>query len=146
MKFKNLLQNHWTNFNQTWKQSILWMRIQIGSNEGPIPFSKGDDNEIAKIHWRNLKILFSRTAGESLNQTWHKTFLRDGDSKLFKWRATLYFPKGDNNEIVENHWPNLKIFFSKTTRLIQTNLAQDILGYWEFKCVQIKFTPFSKGR
>ena len=32
------------------------------SNEGPCPFSRGDNNEIVKIHWQILKI-FSRTTG-----------------------------------------------------------------------------------
>ena len=37
--------------------------IQICSNEGPRPFPRGDNYEIAKIHWRNFKIFFSRTTG-----------------------------------------------------------------------------------
>ena len=36
--------------------------IQVCSNEGPRPFPRGDNYEIVKIHWWNLKkILFSRT-------------------------------------------------------------------------------------
>ena len=38
-------------------------RIKVSSNEGPQPFSRGDDNGIAKIYWRNLKIIFPRTTG-----------------------------------------------------------------------------------
>ena len=34
-------------------------RIQVCSNEGPRPFPRGDNYEIAKIHLRNLKIFFS---------------------------------------------------------------------------------------
>ena len=37
--------------------------IQICSNEEPCPFPKEDNYEIAKIHWRNLKI-FSRIIGQ----------------------------------------------------------------------------------
>ena len=38
----------------------LWMKgIQVCLNEGPFPFPKGDNSEIAKIHTRHLKI-FSR--------------------------------------------------------------------------------------
>ena len=38
-----------------------WVKgIQVCSNEGPRPFPRGDNYEIVKIHWRNLKI-FSRT-------------------------------------------------------------------------------------
>ena len=39
-----------------------WVKgIQVYSNEGPRPFPRGDNYEIVKIHWRNLKIFFSRT-------------------------------------------------------------------------------------
>ena len=40
------LQNHWTNFNQTWhKASLAWMKgIQVSSNEEPINSHK-DNNE-----------------------------------------------------------------------------------------------------
>ena len=38
----------------------LVMRVQVCSNEGPHPFSSGDNYEIANIHWLKLKI-FSRT-------------------------------------------------------------------------------------
>ena len=37
--------------------------IQICSNEEPRPFLREDNYEIAKIHKRHLKILFSRTTG-----------------------------------------------------------------------------------
>ena len=33
----------------------LLMGIQLRSNEGPHPFPRGDNSEIAKIHGRNLK-------------------------------------------------------------------------------------------
>ena len=42
-KFKNFLQ-----------------LFKFFTNKGPSPFPRGDNKEIAKIHWRNLKI-FSRT-------------------------------------------------------------------------------------
>ena len=41
-----------------------WVQgIKVCSNEGPCPFPRGDNYEIVKIHWRNLKIVFSRTTG-----------------------------------------------------------------------------------
>ena len=58
-----LLQNHWANFYLTWHKASLSEVDSICSNEGPRPFPRGDNNEIAKIHWRNLKIFFSRTKG-----------------------------------------------------------------------------------
>ena len=36
-------------------QSILGWRKFRFDNEGPRPFPKGNNNEIVKIHWRNLK-------------------------------------------------------------------------------------------
>ena len=39
-----------------------WVKeIQVYSNEGPRPFPRADNYEIAKIHWQNLIIFFSRT-------------------------------------------------------------------------------------
>ena len=41
----------------------LWVKVsQFYTNEGPHPFPRGDNYEIAKIHLRNLKI-FSKTTG-----------------------------------------------------------------------------------
>ena len=41
-----------------------WVKgIQVCSNEGPSPFPRGDNYQIAKIHWQILKIYSSRTAG-----------------------------------------------------------------------------------
>ena len=51
--FHLLLQNHWANFNQTWPKASLGEGIQVCSNEGPRPFPRGDNYEIAKIHWQN---------------------------------------------------------------------------------------------
>ena len=48
--FSLLLQNHWANFNQTWHKASLgpWVKkIQVCSNEGPHPFPRGDNKEIA---------------------------------------------------------------------------------------------------
>ena len=59
--FHLLLQNRWTNFNQTWHKASLGEGIHVNSNEGSRRFPRGDNNEIAKIHWRNLKFFFSRT-------------------------------------------------------------------------------------
>ena len=41
-----------------------WVKgIQFCPNEGPRHFVRGDNYKIVKIHLRNLKIFFSRTAG-----------------------------------------------------------------------------------
>ena len=61
-KFKNLLlQNHWANFPHIVTMHPWVKGIQVCSNEGPRPFPRGDDYKLAKIHWRNLKIVISRT-------------------------------------------------------------------------------------
>ena len=62
-EFKNLLQNHWANFNQTWHNACLGEGNLIYSKEGPHSFLKGDIYEIAKIYWLNLKMFFSRIIG-----------------------------------------------------------------------------------
>ena len=46
--FHLLLQNHWANFNQTWHKASSGEGDC--SNEGPRPFPRGDNYEIAKIH------------------------------------------------------------------------------------------------
>ena len=57
-----------------------WMKgIQVCSRKGPRLFPRGDNYEIAKIHWRNLKNYTS-----NFNQTWHKVFLSEGDSSFVK--------------------------------------------------------------
>ena len=62
--FHLLLQNHWAHFNQNWHNASLGEADSFSSNEGPQPFPKGDNYEIAKIHWRNFKkIFFSRSTG-----------------------------------------------------------------------------------
>ena len=88
-----------------------WVKwIQVRSNEGPRPFQRGHNNEIAKIrnHWTNF------------NQTWHKASLGERDSNLFKWKI----PRGDNYEKAKIHWRNFKIF-SRTTGPISTKLWKE---------------------
>jgi hypothetical protein len=48
LHFRLLLQNRWTNFNQTWHKSSLGEGIQVCSKEGDSPSSRGD-NRMAKI-------------------------------------------------------------------------------------------------
>ena len=58
-----LLQNHWANFNQNWHKVSLGEENSCFFKWNMKNFSKGDNYEILKIHWRNLKIIFSRTTG-----------------------------------------------------------------------------------
>ena len=60
---------------------------------------------------------------DNFNQTWHKVFLGEGDLSLFKWRAPP-FSKGEIiTQIAKIHWSHFKIFFSRTTEPISTNLG-----------------------
>ena len=60
------------------------------SDEGQSLFSREDDSKITLTTSKNL-ILQNHQA--NFNQTWHKAFLGEGDSSLFKWRA-MSFTKG----------------------------------------------------
>ena len=74
-------------------QSILgWRGFKFVHMKGP-PFSRKDNYEIVKIHWRNLKNLLLQNHWVNFNQTWHKVSLGEGDLNLFKWRAPP-FSKG----------------------------------------------------
>ena len=53
---------------------------QVCSNEGPYPFQRGDNFEIAKKSLTK----FLKSPLFYFNQTWHKTCLGDEDSSLFK--------------------------------------------------------------
>ena len=71
-----------------------WVKgIQFCLNEAPHHFPRGEIYEIAKIHWRNLKIFFSRSTGLILIKlgTMHPWVKED--SSLFKLRAPP-FAKG----------------------------------------------------
>ena len=76
--------------------------------------------------WRRCGINFSHFCviqknEANFNQTWHKAFLGDGDSSLFKWR-TLPFSKGRLLQNCENTLTNYKIF-SRETGPISTKLG-----------------------
>ena len=63
-KFKNLLlQNQGANFNQTWHKASLGEGDSNLFKWRTNSISKGDNFEIAKITWRNIKFFFSRTTG-----------------------------------------------------------------------------------
>jgi hypothetical protein len=82
---------------------------------------------------------FSRTTGPILtkldtNHPWVKeiqVYSKEGDSPS---------PRGDNSERVKIHWK-----FLKPASQIQSNLVQIILGWREFKFVQIKGQVHFKG-
>ena len=59
--FHLLLKNQWANFNQTSLKASFGNGDSSFLNERSRPFSRGYIYQIAKIHWQNLKIFFSRT-------------------------------------------------------------------------------------
>ena len=97
---------------------IVVKGIQVCSNEGPCPFPRGDNFEIAKIHWQNLKIFFSRTTWpisieNGIKHPWVKGI------QICSNEGPRLFPRGDNWEVLEINWQ--LFFFSWTTGPISTN-------------------------
>ena len=59
----------------------------------------------------------------NFNQTWHRSYLGEEDSSLFK-EGPRPSQRGDNCEIVKIHWKlKKKIFFSRTTGPTSTKLG-----------------------
>ena len=78
--------------------------LQVSWNEGSRPFPSGDNYEIAKTYWRNLKI-FSRTTGPistklGTKHPWVK------EIQVCSNEGPRPFPRGDNYEIAKIHWRN----------------------------------------
>ena len=93
-------------FQPNLSQCVLgWRGIQVCSNEG-LPFYKGDNYQIAKIHWQNLKNLLL------LN---HWAIVSTKVSTMHPWVKGIQicsnegprpFPSGNNYQIVKIHWRN----------------------------------------
>jgi hypothetical protein len=65
--------------NQPWVEGI-----QVCSNEGVNPSTRGDNSERVKIHWKFFKILFLQNQQTKLNQTSYKLSFDEVISSLFK--------------------------------------------------------------
>jgi hypothetical protein len=97
-----------------------WVKgIQICSNEGDNPSPRGYSSERVKIHWKILRIFFSRTSGPnsiklSTTYSWVKGI------QVFSNKAPGSFQRGDNHKNVKMGWGHLKIFLSRTTGPILT--------------------------
>ena len=98
------------------------------SNEGPCPFQGGDNFEIAKILWRNLKIFFSWPTGliSTKLQTKHPGVK---GTQVCSNEGLCPFQRGDNFEIAKILWRNLKNLLG--------SLAKSIPGWRGFKFVQM---------
>ena len=121
--FKNLLlQNQWANFTKLGTKNPLVKGIQVCSNEESRPFLRGDNYDIAKIHWRNLKIFFLRIT-EPISTTLSAKHPLVKGIQVCSNKERRMFPKRDNYEITEIHWRNPKIFFCRTIGSISNKLG-----------------------
>jgi hypothetical protein len=63
-----------------------WVKgIQVYVNKGPGPLQRGDNHKNVKMGW-SFKNLLLQNHWANFNQTWHKSFLSEGDLSLFKGR------------------------------------------------------------
>ena len=76
------------------------------------------DGEITKMH-RQIEKSFSPEALCQFNQTWHKNSLDEGNLYCSN-DGPRFFPRGHNRQTAKIHWWNLKIFFSRTNKLMST--------------------------
>ena len=121
-------------FYQTWHLLRLW-RFSLLKWRA-MPFERGDNNEKAKIHWRNVKLFFSRTDLPVSTKSCKKHPLVM-EIKVC-WNEGLHpFPRWDNKEILEPKYIHeiLKSPPPEPMGHFQPNLAQSIFGLWEFKFV-----------
>ena len=147
MKLKNpLLKNHWANFNQSWPKHPWMIGIHVSSNEVPRPFPRGDNYEVSKNTLLKLNNLLLQNHWPSFNQTWHKAFLGEGDSILFKSRPHP-LSRRDNYEIAKKIDDIKKNFLSRTTRPISTKLGTMHPSVKGIQVCSNKWAPpFSMGR
>ena len=89
------------------------MGIQVYSNECPHHLSRGDSKEIAKRHWRSLKIFFLGTTEQISTKlgTKHPCVMGNHVCSI-DWPYP--FPTEDNNKIGKIYWQTLKIILSRT--------------------------------
>ena len=80
-----------------------------------------------------VRVSFLQNHRVSFNQSWHNEYFDDGEPHLFKWRALSFYKR----KFLQNRW-NLKIFFKINGPIFQPYLAKIILGWSEFKFVQMK--------
>ena len=94
----------------------------ICSHVGPRPFPREGNNGLAKIHWLNFKIFFSRTIGP-ISTILAQSILRWKGIQFcsITWASPL--PRGYNCKTTKIHWRILKIFFSRTSVLLSTKLG-----------------------
>ena len=88
--------------------------IQVCSSEEQCSFPRGDYDKIAKIHWRNLKIFFSRTTGPISTKLGTKHLL-----VICTNEDSCPFLTGGNYKIGKRHGRNLKIYWANFSQTWQ---------------------------
>ena len=75
------MQNHWTNFNQTWHKASF--------SEGNLSFfsNKGQHPQYWKYNLPTFKSLLNQNHMVTFNQSSHKAFNGDGDSNEIKGKT-----------------------------------------------------------
>ena len=94
-------------------------RIQVCSNEEPHPFPRGDNYEIAKMHWWNLKIFFSKTTEPiSINV-----------GTKYPWVNGFQVCSNENEEPINSYKVNnVQLFFSSLNQRHINDIF--ICDYW----------------
>ena len=113
------------------------------SNEGPHLYPRGDDNELANIHWRILKI-FSGTDGSNSTKFGTSLGYLYDDYSLLKWRVAP-FSREDNKEIAQILWQNFKILLSRTDGPVSTTPCERHLWVMVIKVSNEGSRPFPRG-
>ena len=93
-------------------------------------FPRGDNYDIAKIHWRNLKYLLLNNNWAKFIHTWHKASLGDEDSSLFQKMALPFF-QGEKIKKWRKYIDEIKKKSSsqEPPGQFQPNMAQSILRW-----------------
>jgi hypothetical protein len=98
--------------------------IQVCSNEGDHLSPRGDNSKRVKMHWKFLKIFFSRTSRpNSIKLNTHYPWVKG--IQVCSNKGPSLLQRGDNYKNVKMGWGHLKIFFSRTTGPIVTILGTD---------------------
>ena len=95
----------------------------------PLSVCQSDEN------CSHFHLFLSQNHWSNANQTWFKAYLKEIHFSSNKGPCS--FPRRHKSKIAktQNVSRTFKIFFSRTTGLISTRLAQNILGLKEFKFI-----------
>lgn len=127
------MQNHWTNFNQTWHKLLngVWRKLHFVQIRNWTLNSK-----IVKLHPRftpPILIFFRIIEPDSTN--WAQELRGGGDFKVL-----CMYPREDNSKIVTLQWHFLNVFFSRRSKPVSRNkkYLKQIAKLKGFKYVQMK--------